>query len=522
MSILFTAQAGYVINGISVNNADFDDLMNYTLLFDGSDNPIAAGSMHTGLAPGNGKNSIVIIHENSPWADVFPIQLAGTSLVDIEVRDFNRFRDRYIICGSCQTSTSLNAFVAVIDGNFSTMQFCEYPDANVFYSIWSGDIPTPVTPQFGYYACGSNGNNKGVIVSISISTLQIMNMLETGIDWEYHKIIAKRNTASSTPYFIASGRNPNCTQIGFTVVNWQLTTTYDAYYWDQLTEPVSHCVVSDYIGVGNTVILASSYQNTVTLNPVTFPLSPLPVSAYSSTLSSDAFDTFNIQDIGTIIENGVIGISVAGYMIPHSSPSQHRAWHGHIIGSPANNTMTNSYYFGTADGDRQEHYKIRYDLNQTKHIGGYFQNDMSMCALFDTPSTSTPHCDYPITNPVSSPPSISWDFFTLGTVSTAIHSFSLSSSSSEFMDVQGYCLPLKGAPASEYAMPSPEDESDIIVLQDRITLKDVPSNTNYQIYSVIGQLIQTGTTTPDISTAQLGKGVYILRLEDGKTFKFVK
>ena len=47
-------------------------------------------------------------------------------------------------------------------------------------------------------------------------------------------------------------------------------------------------------------------------------------------------------------------------------------------------------------------------------------------------------------------------------------------------------------------------------------------NTNYQIYSVIGQLIQTGTTAPDISTAQLGKGVYILRLENGKTFKFVK
>ena len=71
-------------------------------------------------------------------------------------------------------------------------------------------------------------------------------------------------------------------------------------------------------------------------------------------------------------------------------------------------------------------------------------------------------------------------------------------------------------------MPSPEDESDIIVFQDRIFLKDVPSNTNYQIYSVIGQLIQTGTTTPDISTAQFGKGVYILRLENGKTFKFVK
>ncbi|MCL2041127.1 MAG: hypothetical protein FWG84_03685 [Bacteroidales bacterium] len=59
MSILFTAQAGYVINGISVNNADFGNLMNYTLLFDGSGNPIAAGTMN--VAPGSGRNNIAIL-----------------------------------------------------------------------------------------------------------------------------------------------------------------------------------------------------------------------------------------------------------------------------------------------------------------------------------------------------------------------------------------------------------------------------------------------------------------------------
>ncbi|MDR2970689.1 MAG: T9SS type A sorting domain-containing protein [Bacteroidales bacterium] len=47
-------------------------------------------------------------------------------------------------------------------------------------------------------------------------------------------------------------------------------------------------------------------------------------------------------------------------------------------------------------------------------------------------------------------------------------------------------------------------------------------NTHYQIYTITGQVVQTGITTPDISTAQLNKGIYILRLENGKVFKFVK
>jgi hypothetical protein len=71
-------------------------------------------------------------------------------------------------------------------------------------------------------------------------------------------------------------------------------------------------------------------------------------------------------------------------------------------------------------------------------------------------------------------------------------------------------------------MPLHEIESEITTFYNRITVKDTPSGTNYQIYSVTGQLIQTGTTTPDISTALLSKGMYILRLENGKAFKFVK
>jgi len=61
-----------------------------------------------------------------------------------------------------------------------------------------------------------------------------------------------------------------------------------------------------------------------------------------------------------------------------------------------------------------------------------------------------------------------------------------------------------------------------LIMSICVSAKEIPTNTNYQIYSVTGQLIQAGATTPDISTAQLSKGIYILRLENGKAFKFVK
>jgi hypothetical protein len=84
------------------------------------------------------------------------------------------------------------------------------------------------------------------------------------------------------------------------------------------------------------------------------------------------------------------------------------------------------------------------------------------------------------------------------------------------------CPPFKGGGNSEFAMLPPEKETEIIAFYNRIIVKEIPINTLYQIYSLTGQLIQTGTTNPDISTAQLSKGIYILRLENGKAFKFVK
>jgi len=84
------------------------------------------------------------------------------------------------------------------------------------------------------------------------------------------------------------------------------------------------------------------------------------------------------------------------------------------------------------------------------------------------------------------------------------------------------CTPFKGGNAPEYTMQKSENETEITNFDDRIIVQDTPANTFYQIYTVTGQLIQTGTTNPDISTAQLTKGIYILRLETGKAFKFVK
>jgi len=507
MSIFFTAQAGYITRGFQMSVGT--DLKNYTLSFDGSGDPIAAGTMHTASAP-NGKNSIVIIAAHNLLATVFPIPYSGSlpMLYDIEVRDFHRVsEDMYVLCGSRQINSTVSAFVAVITHNFTAMQFYEYQEASVFYSIC-------VHPSISsYYVCGSK-DKKGVIVAIDKVSMQVSYFHITYEDWEYHKIIAKGDTDIMLR-FIASGKDPG-TRIGFTIVDPSFNTT-NSYLWTQQTEPNSHCVVSDYIGVDNTVILASSNENIVTLNPVTFPLfSPTMINTYRFLLPAAVNTNIYLQDIGTILSDpDNLRISVAGYV---RTDSQIRAWHGYTEGGlSATSTLTNNYYGDT--NKQYEHYKIRYDQNN-EYTGGYFYGDNSMCALFGTPLTLS-LCDDLITVLVSPLVYLNWIQFNLWQIPNTLHTLSTASSHSEFT-VDYVCDDFKSAPAPEYSMPSPETESDIIAFQDRITLKDIPSNTNYQIYSVIGQLIQTGTTASDISTAQLGKGVYILRLENGKTFKFVK
>jgi len=100
-TFLFSANAGYVVRGINISVA-YDDLKNYTLTFDGNNNPISAGSMFTTYAGGSLKNSIVIIPAYPFLLPiVFPLAYTSDYNFDIEVRDFHYVghSHKYVLCG---------------------------------------------------------------------------------------------------------------------------------------------------------------------------------------------------------------------------------------------------------------------------------------------------------------------------------------------------------------------------------------------------------------------------------------
>jgi len=154
------------------------------------------------------------------------------------------------------------------------------------------------------------------------------------------------------------------------------------------------------------------------------------------------------------------------------------------------------------------------------YTGGYFQDRRTKGVLFATPLIAS-HCDntYPSTNtpyPYNQVP------LPVSTLLFSNHPVHLLLSEEYEMPYYAECLPFKREdPAPELVMPV-KDDSEIIIFYDRIIVKDIPANVSYQIYTIHGQLIVSSATTADISTAQLSKGIYILRLENGKAFKFVK
>jgi len=514
-SILFTVQAGYIIRGVNVP-ADSPYLKNFTLTFNTSDEPVSAGSM---IDPFSGHNSIVIINANNNLAAIFPILYGGEDLY-IEVRDFHKvpYQNTYVLCGSRGEGVNARAFVATINSTLSAMQYNEYPEADIFYSIWA-DIPVS-SFMLDYFVCGKKGQH-GVIASIHrVFNLQLTNFLITRNEqeWEYHKIIALYSfPIQHAPLFVASGRNPDCTQIGFTVIE-PLLNVFGSYMWEQMTDPLSHCVVSSDALEYNSIILASSYQNTVTLNPIRYPVTTPSISAYRYSLP-DRY-RYSIQDIGTIkLTENTFRISVAGFK--RGLTAQTIAWHGHVEGLSITIPMRNNDYHRPFTGD-YEHYKIRHDQFGTEYTGGCFQSVTEMSALFGTPLTPADDCDnhYPSDYPRID--QLIWRLFDLERNDIYVHLPDDIYPTSFMLPVDEDCGDFKGGvSAPELVLPI-EDESDIITFYDRITIKDTPTNTNYQIYTITGQLIQTGTTTPDISTANLSKGIYILRLENGKAFKFVK
>jgi len=513
LSVFCTAQAGYVIRGINTF-AKPHSLQNYTLTVD-SNGPVSASSMYTAWGSNTGRNTIAIISEavGIP-VTCFPIL---SSVPDerfyIEVRDFHYLSNinRYVLCGSRGTDLYSRAFVAVIDGGLTAMRYYEYSEAEVFYSIWAENSASPSVSD--YFVCGRS-ITRGVIASIDRSNLHLTNFYTTTAaqNWEYHKIIF--SGTQDMPRFVVSGKELGNTQIGFTVIDPSFNII-GSYRWNQMTNPLSHCVVSDDVLVNNAVILASSYGNTVTLNPVTYPIpSAIQIPAYRYSFPSN--DRYSVQDIGTQLTSSSLRISVAGF---RSSPTQTVAWHGYVVGLSTTIRMRNKDYSMPFIGN-YEHYKIRYD-QQNEYTGGQYQGNNGMYALFGTPLKPADDCEKNYQSNYPEPDNLTWV------------SFSLSGNpfSDPYVDnlephpyilVRDECGEFKGGdPVLKSVMPA-ENESEIATSYDRITLKDVPASTGYQIYTIQGQLVQTGTTNPDISTASLSKGVYILRLESGKTFKFVK
>ena len=516
LGIFCTAQAGYVTKGINTFIPLYD-LKNYTLTLDGN-GPVSAASMYTTLGNGLGRNSIVVIPVTSLSGTYFPVPfLSGSEEnFNMEVRDFHYVssNNTYVLCGSRETASYSRAFVAVIDGGLNAMFYNEYPEADMFYSIWAENSGLPLPPA-DYYVCGKSGDH-GVIASIDRSNLIFTNLYITDDDqrWEYHKIILKGNTAANLR-FVASGRTPDCDQIGFTVLNSSFTAI-NSYVWKQMTNKLSHCVVSEDVLASNAVILASSYQDIVTLNPVTYPLAS--VTAYRFRFPFIwTIGRFDVQDIGTIQFQNNFRISVVG---SYGWNVDKVAWHGYVVGLSSTSIMRNNFYGTTAHGE-YEHYKIRYNQLYEDVTGGYYQNSTQMCALFGTPLTLAPNCDYlaPSETPELQP--LTWASFGLSKHTFSKRDFNTFLPNNAPL-IYDDCQPFKGEEPAPKSVTSPENESEIATSHDRITLKDIPANTGYQIYNTIGQLISAGVTTPDISTANLSKGVYILRLESGKTFKFVK
>jgi len=384
----------------------------------------------------------------------------------------------------------------------------------VFYSIF-GDYPSGLSSILKVYVCGKK-DDVGIIATIDRATLQLTSLYETE-NWVYHKIITKQSNFQIIPHIVVSGRSRDYNDIGFTVFD-ALSSPTANYWWYQSTDPASLCVVSSDALDPYKVVLASSHNNVVTLTPVNlFPVSTIGTK-YQFTLGS-LNDKYCVQDID-ITEDDITynnRISVVGYMIRGAAPTQHHAWHGYMLGLSGSTIMNSNNYYSSIT-DKYEHYKVKY-RNYVAYTGGCFYNNNSMNVLFATPRRASV-CDYtyPNSNTGTQYISIPYPIFT-GSFSD--HSY-VSMGVGTYQTYFTECPPFKGEDIEPELVMPVEDESEITTYYDRIIVKDIPENTLYQIYSIHGQLIQTGTTSPDISTAELNKGIYILRLENGKVFKFVK
>jgi hypothetical protein len=386
--------------------------MNYTLALDDTDNPIVAASMFTTWGGGYGRNTIVLVWPGITPGPIsypcFPISFPAipNDYFNINVRDFQYIPafNKYVLCGSRETETYSRAFFAVIEGNFTAMEYNEYPEADIFYSLWADDATYPTA--LNYLVCGSS-SRYGAIASISHIDLSLSGLSTTNIAWEYNKIIAV-SPYQHYPRFVVSGKDPGCTQIGFTAFDYHFSTINN-YVWEQLTEPASLCVVGNHITNSNRIIIASSYQASLTLNPIDV-FGPLFtwISAYQFGFISTQFDAYKVQDIGLFVKEDVENprISVVGFF--ERTPSA--AWHGHLFGLNATNTMTNNYFFGPTGS--YKHYKVKCNQQGDDFTGGHYQSGLQMGALFGTPLTPA-WCDNILPSGIPGIIQLPWTSFSL-------------------------------------------------------------------------------------------------------------
>jgi len=513
--IAFTAQAGYVVRGIPNANQHYNNITNFTLTLN-NEEPVVAGSMHYSFGHGSGRNTIVIIGADPYFPNVhFPLTIGDDDEeFNVEVRDlhYDKDSDKYVLCGARKNDVISHAFVAEIYGSPLDLHYMEYPEADIFYSLC-----VPANSLLGYYVCGKSGSY-GVIASVGRGNLQFTGFVITNNQWVCHKIIAKPDN-SANPRFYVSGRNPGCSLVGFTMINLSLTSG-TTYYWVKSSEPESLCVVADHNLDNTKIFLASSNQSVLTLYHVTIGTTPA-ISSYEYGFVGTQYTKYYVQDIRMPEMNVHIdpSISVAGFRTEY--PSTSFAWYGETASSATTPMSCTDY--SLLGGGNFKNYKIRDNPNGPLYTGGFFEDGMKTGAFFSLTNAAAPsyECDifyrseYPTYQPVL------WNSIGVSIQNYSTDDTAPFSSTSATFDYN-ICKPFfKGGEAPKSVM-SAEDEIEIITFPDFITLKNTLTNTDYQIYNVIGQLVQAGTTASDISTIKLGKGVYILRLETGKTLKFVK
>jgi hypothetical protein len=515
LCLILTANAGYIKRGISTLVAP-NDIKNFTLAFDSRGNPIAAGSMHSSLAgpPSTGCNSIVIVHTNTNQAQLFPIVLGTEEFPEdfhIKVLDFHyeRFTNSYILCGVRGENSPYRsyAFVARIDAGFTTIEYADIHDSEKLYSIW-GNFDGEPTPL--YYACGPT-----YILGIHpVSLMPAGPRYAPELFWIYHKIVGKWGTEINPKGWtlIVSGTDTEHTLAGFAMFDPQNpppSTYFDHYYWEQPTDSEAHCVVADDIVNKNQIVLATSCPDIgVSLHHI--DINQLQGTTYTSLRGGRQRHV--VQDIASNRE----GVSVAGYFAMYPN---NKAWYGHYPTATGFNIINNNDYYVPAIGD-YEHYKVKYDNIGKVYTGGYFGTFANRGVLFGSPQEPS-ECDDLYSDR-------SWKTkFLLERVDltpmrrTGNYPFSFETRVLT-MPYEYICREFSEEETSpDFILPF-EKESDITTSYDYISVKNLSINTAYQIFAITGQLLQSGFSSPNISTTNLCKGIYILRLENGETYKFVK